>query len=68
MLIAKLEIIFSEVELILNEQIENSYVKPLKEKESLIENERKKRDDRNRNIDNLRKTIKENIELLQGLA
>lgn len=68
MLTAKLELIFSEIELILNEEIENKYVKPLKEKESLIEDERKKRDDRNRNIDNLRKTIKEDIELLQGLA
>lgn len=64
----RLELIFSEIELILNEEIENKYVKPLKEKESLIEDERKKRDDRNRNIDNLRKTIKEDIELLQGLA
>ena len=67
-IVSRLDLVFSEFELLLEEEIENNYLIPLKEKEKLIEGERGKRDTRRDNIDTLKKSIKEDMELLNKLS
>lgn len=68
MISSKLELVFSAFEQALNEEIQNNYLIPLKEKEELIEKTCRERDKKIEHLDSLRKSIKEDIESVTKLV